>query len=63
MLPEEAPPRSLARRAGGVAVLGLAAYLLLKVVFHVVVGIISGVLWALVAIAAVVAVVWALRQL
>jgi hypothetical protein len=59
---DDAPRTSLTRRAGAVAIVALAAYLLLKVVLHVIVGVVSSVLWAVVAIAAVVALVWASRQ-
>ncbi len=62
MHPEQAPRTSLARRAGAVAIIGIAAYLLLKVVLHVIVGIFASVLWAVVAIVAIGAVIWAMRQ-
>ncbi len=62
MHPEEAPRRSLTRRAVAVAIMGIAAYLLLKVVLHAIVGIFASVLWAVVAIVAIGAVIWAIRQ-
>jgi hypothetical protein len=54
---------SLARRAGGIVILGIAAYLLLRVVLHVIVGLAASVLWAVVAVAAIVGIIWAIRQL
>ncbi|MDX6670168.1 MAG: hypothetical protein QOI91_531 [Solirubrobacteraceae bacterium] len=50
---------SLARRALAVIVLGVVAYLLLKVV----IGIIATVAWIVVAVIAVIGVLWALNTL
>lgn len=56
---EETPRPSLLRRAGAVLILAIAAFLLLKVILHV----IMGVVWIVVAVVAVVGIFWAIRQL
>jgi hypothetical protein len=56
---EESPRPSLLRRAGAVLILAIAAFLLLKVILHV----IMGVVWIVVAVVAVVGILWAIRQL
>jgi uncharacterized membrane protein YccC len=56
---EESPRPSLLRRAGAVLILAIAAFLLLKVILHV----IMGVVWIVVAVVAVVGIFWAIRQL
>jgi hypothetical protein len=49
----------LGARLLAVLILGIAAWILLKIV----VGIIAGVFWAVVAVAAVIAVIWAWRTI
>ena len=56
-LTEKAPHPSLTRRAVGVVVLLVAGYVLLHILFHVVVAIAGTIL----VVAALVALVWALR--
>jgi hypothetical protein len=56
---EESPRPSILRRVGAVLILAIAAFLLLKVILHV----ILGVVWIVVAVVAVVGIIWAIRQL
>jgi hypothetical protein len=60
---QDAAGPSLARRAIAIVILAVAAYLILKVVLHVIVGLVASVLWAVIAVAAIVGLVWALRNL
>jgi uncharacterized membrane protein YccC len=55
----EEPRPSLLRRAGAVLILAIAAFLLLKVILHV----IMGVVWIVVAVVAIGGIFWAIRQL
>jgi hypothetical protein len=60
---ESSPRPSLLRRALALLVLLAAAALILKLAIHAIVGIATVVLWGAAALAAVVAIVWALRIL
>ncbi|MEA2390564.1 MAG: hypothetical protein QOK31_673 [Solirubrobacteraceae bacterium] len=59
----ESPRPSLLRRALALLVLVAAVALILKVAIHAIVGLATVVLWGAAALAAVVAIVWALRVL
>jgi uncharacterized membrane protein YccC len=56
---QEAPRTSLARRALAVLVLAIAGWILLKLV----IGVLAGIATAIVVVAAILAVIWALKTL
>lgn len=60
---EDAPRPSLARRAVAVVIVCVAAYLILKLAVHLIVGIFASILWAVVAVVVIIGLIWALRQL
>jgi hypothetical protein len=59
----EADRPSLLRRALGVLVLVAAVALILKIAVHAIVGIATTIFWGVAVLAAVLAIVWALRVL
>jgi hypothetical protein len=61
--PQGRQPAHLLRRALALCVLIAAVALLVKLLFHVIVGFFLAVFWVAVAIAAVVALLWALKTL
>jgi hypothetical protein len=61
--PKGSQPAHLLRRALAVCVMIAAVALLIKLLFHVIVGFFLAVFWVAVAVAAVVALLWALKTL